>query len=222
MARTRICFIVGGSYNWMPKLIGDLALTPDLEGTIVLQDINPTALEEIEQYGRKALASSGSNFTIETTTELDRGLDGAEFVVVTITTGGLDTMGLDLSIPEKYGIYQSVGDTVGPGGLSRALRNVPVLAEIARTMDRVCPDAWLLNLTNPMTVLTRVMSSVSNLKVVGLCHELMGVRGALMRMFGGSVEDYEVRVAGVNHLIWLLDLKIRGQDGFAMLREHLA
>ena len=66
------------------------------------------------------------------------------------------------------------------------------------------------------------MSSVSNIKIVGLCHELMGVRGALMRMFGGSVEDYEVRVAGVNHLIWLLDLKIRGQDGFAMIREHLA
>src|SRR6266545_2444473 len=133
---TRICFIGGGSYNWMPKLLGDLALTPDLSGEIVLHDIS--------------------------------------------------------------------------------------MAEIARTMDRVCPEAWMLNLTNPMTVLTRVVGMVSSIRVVGLCHELMGVRGALMRIFGGSVADYEVRVAGVNHLIWLLDLKIGGQDGFSMLREHLS
>jgi alpha-galactosidase/6-phospho-beta-glucosidase family protein len=89
-------------------------------------------------------------------------------------------------------------------------------------MDRVCPEAWMLNLTNPMTVLTRIVGMVSGIKVVGLCHELMGVRGALMRLFGGKVEDYEVRVAGVNHLIWLLDLKIRGEDGFLKLREHLS
>src|SRR5260370_29389472 len=150
MARTRICFIGGGSYNWMPKLIGDLALTPDLEGTIVLQDITPTALDDIEQYGRKALASTGSRFTIETTTDLDRGLDGAEFVVVTITTGGLDTMGLDLSIPEKYGIYQSVGDTVGPGGLSRALRNVPVIAGGRPGRGPPPPGAWRAEPDHPI------------------------------------------------------------------------
>src|SRR6266581_1320038 len=149
MAGTRICFIGGGSYNWMPKLLGDLALTPDLEGTIVLHDINPAALADIEQYGRKAMASANANFAIETTTSLPQALDGAEFVVVTITTGGLETMRLDLDIPEKYGIYQSVGDTVGPGGLSRALRNVPVMVGIAQTMERRCPNAWMLNLTNP-------------------------------------------------------------------------
>src|ERR1700681_887335 len=189
MASTRICFIGGGSYNWMPKLLGDLALTKDLEGSIVLQDVNPNALEDIQRYGNKVMASAGANFSIETTTDLDRGLDGAEFVVVTITTGGLETMGLDLDIPEKYGIYQSVGDTVGPGGLSRALRNVPVLVGIAQAMQRRCPNAWLLNLTNPMTVLTRVVGLTSRVKVVGLCHELFGVRGALIRMFGGGVDD---------------------------------
>ena len=222
MARTRICFIGGGSYNWMPKLLGDLALTRDLRGEIVLHDINPAAMDDIQRYGRKVMAAAEADFTIETCENLEDALAGADFVVVTITVGGLDTMAIDLDLPRKYGIYQSVGDTVGPGGLSRALRNVPVMANIARTIERVCPDAWMLNLTNPMTVLTRVMTTVSNVKVVGLCHELMGVRGALMRMFGGSVEDYEVRVAGVNHLIWLLDLEIRGQDGFALIREHLA
>jgi alpha-galactosidase/6-phospho-beta-glucosidase family protein len=221
MARTKICFIGGGSYNWMPKLLGDLALAPDLEGTIVLQDINPAALEDIERYGRKALASVGSKFTIETTTDLDRGLDGAEFVVVTITTGALDTMRLDLEIPEKYGIFQSVGDTVGPGGLSRALRNVPVMVGLAQAMERRCPNAWMLNLTNPMTVLTRAVGLSSRIKVVGLCHELFGVRGALIRMFGGGVDDFEWRVAGVNHLIWLLDMTIRGQDGLQMVRDFV-
>ena len=222
MARTRICFVGGGSYNWMPKLLGDLALSRDLSGTIVLHDINPAALEDIQQYGRKAMATAGADFSIETTTDLERGLDGAEFVVVTITTGGLETMALDLEIPERYGIYQSVGDTVGPGGLSRALRNVPVMLDIARAMERQCPDAWMLNLTNPMTVLTRAVSMATRIKAIGLCHELFGVRGGLMRMFGAAVEDFQWRVAGVNHLIWILEMTIRGQDGFAMIRDYFA
>src|SRR6202165_3652035 len=135
------------------------------------------------------MASGGSNFTIETTTDLDRGLDGAEFVVVTITTGALETMRLYLDIPEKYGIYQSVGDTVGPGGLSRALRNVPVMVGLAQAMERRCPNAWMLNLTTPMPVPTRACGLTSRIKVVGLSHELFGVRGALIRMFGGGVQD---------------------------------
>ena len=223
MAKTRICFVGGGSYNWMPKLLGDLALTRDLEGCIVLHDLNPSALEDIQRYGRKAVSQAGTNFSIETTTDLERSLEGAEFVVVTITTGGLDTMAADLGIPEKYGIYQSVGDTVGPGGLSRALRNVPVMVGIARAMERQCPNAWLLNLTNPLTVLTRVVGlTAPRLKAMGLCHELFGVRGGLMRMFDATVDDFEMRVAGVNHLIWLLDMTVRGQDGLQMVRDFVA
>src|ERR1051326_4028821 len=222
MTETRICFIGGGSYNWMPKLLGDLSLAPDLAGTVVLHDLNPTALEDIERYGRRVFERSGSRFSSEPTADLDRGLDGAGFVVVTITTGGLDTMALDLDIPVKYGIFQSVGDTVGPGGLSRALRNVPVLVGIAQAMERRCPDAWMLNLTNPLTVLTCAVTMTTRIKAMGLCHELFGVRGALMRWFGGSVSDFEMRVAGVNHLIWILDMTIRGRDGLQMVREAAA
>jgi alpha-galactosidase/6-phospho-beta-glucosidase family protein len=222
VAKTRICFVGGGSYNWMPKLLQDVALTRDLAGTVVLHDINPAALEDIQRYGRKVMAAAEADVAVEATTDLREGLRGADFVVVTITTGGLETMALDLDIPRKYGIYQSVGDTVGPGGLSRALRNVPVMLEIARAMERECPDAWMLNLTNPLTVLTRVVTKETPIKAMGLCHELFGVRGGLMRMFGAAVEDFEMRVAGVNHLIWLLDLKIGGRDGFAMVREYTA
>lgn len=222
MTDTRICFIGGGSYNWMPKLLGDLALTPDLAGSVVLHDLNATALDDIRRYGQRVFERTGSHFNIETTTDLDRALDGAQFVVVTITTGGLDTMALDLDIPERYGVFQSVGDTVGPGGLSRALRNVPVLVGIAQAMERRCPEAWMLNLTNPLTVLTRAVTLTTRIKAMGLCHELFGVRGALMRQFGASVDDFEMSVAGVNHLIWILNMTIRGRDGLQMVREMAA
>src|SRR3954466_14985853 len=161
-------------------------------------------------------------FTVEATTDLAHGVSRAEFVIVTITTGGLEAMRRDLHRQRKYGIYQSVGDTVGPGGWSRALRNVPVMVEIARTMEQVCPNAWMLNLTNPLTALTRAVYKTTSVKAMGLCHELQGVRGGMIRMFGNSVEDYEMKVAGINHLIWLLDLKINGQDGFEMVREYEA
>src|SRR3954447_13969016 len=206
MAKTRICFVGGGSYQWTPKLLTDIALTKDLSGTIVLHDIAPEPMEVMQQLGRKIMAAAGADFTIETNGNLEEALKDAEFVIVTITTGGLEAMRKDLDIPLRYGIYQSVGDTVGPGGWSRALRNVPVMVGIAQAMEKVCPNAWMLNLTNPLTVLTRVVTMTTGIKAMGLCHELFGVRGALIRMFGGSVEDFEMRVAGVNHLIWILNM----------------
>jgi alpha-galactosidase/6-phospho-beta-glucosidase family protein len=221
MAKTRICIVGGGSYNWTPIVLRDIAAMKDLSGTIVLHDIAPAALEDLQRLGGKIMSAAGADFDVEATTDMDAALRGAEFVIVTITTGGLEAMRQDMDIPRKYGIYQAVGDTVGPGGLSRALRNIPVMVDIARTMERVCPDAWLLNLTNPMTTLTRAITKVTSLKAIGLCHELFGVRGTIKEMFEATNDDLEMQVAGVNHLIWLLDLKIRGQDGFQMIREYI-
>jgi alpha-galactosidase len=222
MARTRICFVGGGSYQWTPKLLTDIALTNDLAGTIVLHDVAPEPMEEMQRLGRKIMVAAGADFVIETSSSLEDALRDAELVIVTITTGGLEAMRKDLDIPLRYGIYQSVGDTVGPGGWARALRNVPVMVGIAQAMEKVCPDAWMLNLTNPLTVLTRAVYKTTGIKAMGLCHELQGVRGGMIRMFGSAVEDFELKVAGINHLIWLLDLKIKGQDGFAMVREYAA
>src|SRR6266542_2263376 len=190
MATTRICFVGGGSYQWTPKLLTDIALTKDLSGTIVLHDIAPEPMEVMQRLGQKIMAAAGADFTIETNGDLAEALRDAEFVIVTITTGGLEAMRKDLDIPLKYGIYQSVGDTVGPGGLSRALRNIPVLLQIAQTMEKVCPNAWMLNLTNPLTALTRTVTKKTSIKAMGLCHELQGVRGGMIRMFGGEVDDY--------------------------------
>jgi alpha-galactosidase/6-phospho-beta-glucosidase family protein len=222
MAKTRICFVGGGSYQWTPKLLTDIALSRDLSGTIVLHDIAPAPMEEMQRLGRKIIAAAGADFAVETSSDLADAMRDAEFVIVTITTGGLEAMRKDLDIPLRYGIYQSVGDTVGPGGWSRALRNVPVMVGIAKTMEQVCPNAWMLNLTNPLTVLTRAVCKTTGIKAMGLCHELQGVRGGMIRMFGNQEDDYEMKVAGVNHLIWFLDLKINGRDGFEMVREYAA
>jgi alpha-galactosidase len=222
MAKTRICIVGGGSYNWTPIMLRDIAAMKDLAGTIVLHDIAPEPLEDLQRLGRKIMSAADADFAVETTTDLDAALRGAEFVIVTITTGGLEAMRQDLDIPLKYGIYQAVGDTVGPGGLSSALRNIPVMVEIARAVERVCPDAWLLNLTNPMSTLTRAITKVTSLKAIGLCHELFGVRATIKEMFGVANVDLQMRVAGVNHLIWLLDLSIRGQDGLQMIRGFVA
>src|SRR3954468_1497829 len=222
MAKTRICFVGGGSYQWTPKLLTDIALTRGLAGTIVLHDIAPEPMAVMQQLGRKIMAAAGADFAIETRGNLAEAMKDAEFVIVTITTGGLEAMRKDLDIPLRYGIYQSVGDTGGPGGWSRALRNVPVMVGIAKAMEKACPNAWMLNLTNPLTALTRAVYKTTSVKAMGLCHELQGVRGGMMRMFGNEVEDYEMKVAGINHLIWLLDLKINGQDGFEMVRAYEA
>jgi alpha-galactosidase len=115
----------------------------------------------------------------------------------------------DLEIPAKYGIQQSVGDTTGPGGLARALRNIPVISEIGRKVMEICPNALFLNYTNPMTVLTRTLA-MQGVKVVGLCHEWIGVREKLAQIFNTQPENVTAKIAGVNHLIWVTDLYANG------------
>ena len=133
-------------------------------------------------------------------------------MVLSISTGGLDATALDLEIPARYGVVQTVGDTVGPGGLFSGLRNIPVVVEIARAMEEYCADAVLLNLTNPLTVLTRAVSKATSIVSVGLCHELFSTLGMLSTMFEVPEESINVRVAGVNHFIWVTEVAVRGRD----------
>ncbi len=218
----RVCLIGGGSYNWSPVLLADLALTPDLRGSIVLYDIDAEAAEELRQLGSLLFEAAGSGLRVTTETSLDRALTGSDIVVTTITTGGLSATALDLSIPRRYGIFQSVGDTVGPGGLARALRNIPVLVDIARTMERVCPEALLLNLTNPMTTIVRAITKATQIRTIGLCHELFGTRRALRALFASDDDAVELQVAGINHLIWILGGTIGRRQVLPLLQAHLA
>ena len=155
------------------RAAGRPAGQPSLRGAhFVLEDIDPAPLDKMEALARMVNESMGARATFSTTTDQRRALDGADFVIVTISTGGFDSMAVDLDVPARYGIRQSVGDTVGPGGINRSLRNIPVLVGVAEDMGKVCPDAWMLNITNPMTCLTRAVCRQTAIKTVGLCHEV--------------------------------------------------
>jgi alpha-galactosidase/6-phospho-beta-glucosidase family protein len=218
LPQPKIVIVGGGSYQWGPTFLRDIFLHPQLQGsTIVLHDIDSEPLNLIYSLGQKLNAFLQCDFTIQKTLSLDEALQGADFVILTISTGALEAMQHDLEIPEKYGIYQSVGDTVGPGGLARALRNIPVVVSIAQRMDEICPNAWLLNYTNPMTTLTRAVNQQSHIKTIGLCHELIGVRHRLAHMLSVSPAQIKTQVAGINHLIWILGMTIDGEDAFPRL-----
>src|SRR5579872_4980473 len=138
---TQVTIVGGGSYQWAPKLITDLLGTSSLGGLhLVLEDIDPAPLEKMGALARIADDKLGAKATVSTTTDQRAALEGADFVVVTISTGGFESMAVDIDVPARHGIKQSVGDSVGPGGISRSLRNVPVLAGIGRAMQELCPD----------------------------------------------------------------------------------
>jgi len=217
----RIVIIGGGSYNWAPTIVNDILLTPSLNGsTIILEDISPEPLKIIGELSRKMIADKGSDCRIRTTTDEAEALQDADFVIVTISTGGFETMANDLEIPARYGVNQTVGDTVGPGGLARALRSIPVLVNIAKHMEKQCPRAWLINITNPMSTLCLAIKKTTKIKTIGLCHELQGVLFIVKSMVGlPETTKLDFTVAGVNHFIWLLRLSMNGRDGFQMLRQ---
>lgn len=208
---TKITIIGGGSYTWGPTFLRDLFATPELSGsTIVLEDVIQDRVDLVYALGQKMIADLGLDFRLEKTLSLDEALQGTDFIILTITTGRLESMRPDLEIPARYGIKQSVGDTTGPGGLARALRNIPVVAEIGRKVMETCPNAFFLNYTNPMTVLTRTLA-LQGVKVAGLCHEWIGVREKLAAIFNTKPENITARIAGVNHLIWVTDLYADGK-----------
>jgi len=203
---TRIVLIGGGSPTWGPTFVRDLLATPELAGsTIVLHDLAPERLDRVHALGTRLITAFGLDFHLEKTLVLPEALTGADVVVLTITTGGLDAMRADLEIPARYDIRQSVGDTTGPGGLSRALRNIPVVSEIGRQVMAHCPRALFLFYTNPLSVLTRVLA-LQGVRVVGLCHEWHGVRAHLATLFDVPPEQVRARIAGINHLVWVTDL----------------
>lgn len=219
---TKITFIGGGSVQWVPDLLSDIALTPTLAGAqIVLHDIDLAALRRMLPVARRIVAQL--NAQIEVTAELDRfaALYQADFVILCVSIGGLEAMRNDLEIPLKHGIYQSVGDTVGPGGLARALRHIPFAVQLAHDMEALCPHAWLLNLTNPMTVICRAVTKATAIRTIGLCHEVAGVRQRLAGLFNAPLKDAVLTVGGINHLPVILGCQVGDRDGFALLQEYL-
>ena len=218
----KIAFIGGGSYQWGPKLLLDLADTPSLrDAEIVLHDIDPQPLPTMLAFIEQVRACRDIAWTAQATTDRRAALKDADYVIVCISTGALRSMAHDIEIPKRYGIFQSVGDSVGPGGVNRALRNIPVMVSIARDMEELCPAAWLLNLTNPMTALTRSVHETSELTAIGLCHEVTGVQFQLSMLLGCEMRAMDIEVCGVNHLPLITALTINGEDGLAQLADKL-
>jgi len=223
MTHAKITIIGAGSYLWGPQFLVDFMLTPELtDAQLVLHDIDPDALDLVYRFGQLAKETLNSSLTVTQTLNRDDAIRDADYVILTISTGGLEAMRHDLEIPAGYGIMQPVGDTVGPGGISRTLRNVPVVADLARAMQRLCPDALLINYSNPMTTLTRTACRTSTVKCIGLCHELQGTYAVLRKTFDLPQETaFESITGGINHFTWILKLIIDGEEGFALIRSRL-
>lgn len=223
MARLKIALVGGGSVNWAPKLVRDCLRTEGLAGAEYrLLDIDRKAAELVARVGERCCREWGLAASFLPTTSPGRALAGANSVIITISTGGLGAMQHDVHLPERYGIFQTVGDTVGPGGWSRALRNVPVFLKLAAQVRKHCPRAAVLNYSNPMAVLTRTLAERLDGPTVGLCHGLFENIEALMKVFGlKSEEEIKLRTAGLNHFFWILEMRVRGRDGYRMLRARL-
>jgi len=220
MAKCRIVFIGGGSFNWGPQIIRDFIVTPELQqSTLVLHDIDRKAARHNLHIAELLKKQAGPSIEVEVVDSRRAALDGADYVVLAISTGGLDAWRLDMGIPNKHGCRQTIADTVGPGGMSRALRNIPVMLGIARDMEELCPNAWLLNVTNPMTTLTRSVWRETKIRCVGLCHEVFGFLGYVKRAFKVTDAELTFNAAGINHCIWVLELGIKGKDGLEMIRR---
>jgi alpha-galactosidase len=222
-SRTRITIIGGGSFQWTPKLLVDFVNTPVVrDAEVVLHDIDPAPLPRMVELAQHLADVRGVALSARGTTDRRDALRGADFVVVNISTGGFDSMRHDLEIPERHGVRQSVGDTVGPGGVMRALRNIPVFLDLARDAEELCPDAWVLNLTNPMTTICRALTRETPLKTVGLCHEITITQFLLSLLLDVGFLDLTLEVGGVNHLPFVTAVDAAGDDGLLRLRELLA
>ncbi len=223
----RIAYIGGGSRGWAWKLMSDLTQAEDMQGHVALYDIDYAAALANEIIGGR-ISDGKSGWTYKAYKTIGEALTGADFVVISILPGTFREMQSDVHAPEKYGIYQPVGDSTGPGGIIRALRTVPMYEVIAEAIRDFCPDAWVINYTNPMTVCVNTLYRVfPGIKAFGCCHEVFGTQTLLMTILeeklgikAGSREDIRVNVVGVNHFTWLTSAYYKNIDLFPLYREY--
>lgn len=216
----KVTLIGAGSHVFARRLITDLLSYPELrDSTISLMDIDPEGLGLMESFARKLVTQWGFPTRIESTMDRREALEDADYVVVSIRVGGVAANKLDIEIPARYGIRQGIGDTLGPGGVFYALRHIPILLGICRDMEELCPDALLINYTNPMAMLCWAMNDYTHVKNVGLCHSVQGTAAELARYIGAPFEEVSYWVAGINHMAWFLEFRWQGRDAYPLLTE---
>jgi alpha-galactosidase len=215
---TKIAIIGAGGYEFPLQLMNDfLSFDSMKDATYALMDIDQQSLARTERLSRRLVEAHGLAARIEPTMSRKEALRGAEFVVVCFQVGGRDAYAVDMEIPRRYGVDQTVGDTLGPGGVFRGLRSMKALDEIASDMRELCPDALMLNYANPMAINCWFVST-EGIRVTGLCHSVQHTADELAAIMGLEPGEWSFRAAGINHQAWLLDFRHRGRDAMADLR----
>ncbi|MFC1613967.1 hypothetical protein ACFL5K_01575 [Gemmatimonadota bacterium] len=219
----RIVLIGAGSTIFTRGMLGNFLLNPEFEdNTVVLMDVNPDVLSVTERFGKKLVKDNNYGLKIEATTSLSEALDGADFVVCTIAAHDREARKIEIEVPLKFGYHHSWGDTTGPSGVFRALRHIPVFLEIAGEMERKCPDAWLLDFTNPITALCRAVTLESKIKILGFCdgppYFRNWIEKEVLEMPAGALKT---KMAGVDHLVWILEMSSGGKDIYPDFKKQI-
>lgn len=216
----KIVIIGAGSAMFTKNLVGDLMSYSDMKiDNISLVDIDSEKLSVMEKVAKKIVKQFGRDTIIEASTDRCEVLKDATFVTSTIGVGGAELYEKDLEIPDKYGCHQCVGDIIGPGGMFRFLRAYPVLLDICKDMERLCPNAYFFNYTNPMAPLCLALNHVTKIKIFGFCHNVQSTALQLSAYMGVDRDRVSFWAAGINHMDWFLDLKIDGKDAYPLLKE---
>lgn len=227
----RLAYIGGGSRGWAWSFMTDLAMEPAMSGEVVLYDIDRAAAQANEIIGNKidGAPTARGRWRYRVADTLEQALTGADFVVISILPGTFDEMEVDVHLPERLNIWQSVGDTAGPGGIVRALRTLPMYVPIAQGIRACCPNAWVINYTNPMSLCVQVLYHVfPEIKAFGCCHEVFNTQMVLAAAAGERLgipaparQDIHVNVLGINHFTWFDRASYEGLDLFPVYKEFV-
>lgn len=231
MKKIKLAYIGGGSKAWARVFMNDLALTEEISGEIALYDIDIEAARRNRQIGERINEHPDtlSKWDYVVYEDLETALWNADFVACSILPGTFDQMAVDVHLPEKYGIWQSVGDTAGPGGILRAMRTVPIYEQFAAAIKKCCPRAWVINLTNPMTLCCKTLFDVfPEIRAFGCCHEVFNAEEFLccviMEQLGVSRpnrHELVIDASGINHFTWITEARWRDTDVLSLLPDFI-
>jgi alpha-galactosidase len=219
---TKITFIGAGSLGFTHELVRDILTFPLLQdATLSLMDIDPERLEWAKKGVEKLVSAGKHPAIVEATLDRVEALTGADFVLTTILAGSTDVWRHDIEIPKKYGVDTNVGDTRGPSGIFRFLRTINPMMDIVRDMEKVCPNAVLLNYTNPMAMLVSAIQKQSFISTTGLCHSVQGSAMMLAEWIGAPFNEVDYLCAGINHQAWYLEYKWKGKDAYPLIYKAI-
>jgi alpha-galactosidase len=219
---TKIAFIGAGSTVFTRNLTRDILTFPLLEdATLTLMDIDSERLEFARRAVQHIIDLGQYPARVQATLDRAEALRNADAVITTVNTHGVDVFRHDVEIPKQYGVDINIGDTRGPAGIFRFLRTLPVMLDIVRDIERYCPDATLLNYTNPMAMLCRALSRESQIRLTGLCHSVQGTASMLAKWINAPIDEITYTCAGINHMAWYLRYEWKGQDAYPLIRQAI-